>query len=81
MCQCLPCECWWCNCCGACAGVAELMCCIGFWCCKPDELKRHSADCCYCFESSGCGVNCLCQGGVCCAPQWLQNYSKNLNGK
>ena len=78
MCQCLPCECWWCNCCGACAGLGEVLCCIGFWCCKPEELKAHSPDCCYCFETSGCGGNCFCYGGICCAPKWLQNYSNSI---
>ena len=78
MCQCLPCECWWCNCCGTCAGLSELFCCIGYWCCKPEELKQQSQDCCYCFETSGCGGNFFCYGGVCCAPKWLQNYSNSI---
>lgn len=79
MCQCLPCECWWCNCCGVCAGISSLNLCLGFWCCKPDEMKIQSDSCCYCFDSTGCGSNILCYGGVCCAPTWLRNYSKNLS--
>lgn len=81
MCQCLPCDCWWCNCCGVCGGFSELMCCFGFWCCKPDEMLRQSSACCYCCESSGYGGNFFCHGGVCCAPLWLQTYSKVANGK
>ncbi len=81
MCQCLPCECWWCNCCGTCAGFAYLYCCCGFWCCKNDEMKRVSDACCYCCESSGYGGNFFCYGCVCCAPTWLQTYSKVASGK
>ena len=81
MCQCLPCECWWCNFFGVCGGYAQLVCCIGYWCCKPEEMLRHSLACCYCCESSGYGYNCFCYGSVCCAPNWLQKYSKVANGK
>jgi len=82
MCQCLPCDCCWWNFCGTCGGCAELMCCLGWWCCQPDELKRALARdvCCLCCESSGYGGNCCCYGVVCCAPQWLQTYSKTLSG-
>ncbi len=41
----------------------------------------HSLACCYCCDSIGYGGNCFCYGSVCCAPAWLQNYSKIANGK
>ncbi len=80
MCQCLPCDCCWWNVCGACAGCAELYCCLGWWCCQPDELKRELKKdvCCFCCESSGLGSNFFCCGMVCCAQPWLQGYSKAL---
>ena len=81
MCQCLPCECWWCNCFGTCGGLAYLLCFCGYWCCKNEEMLRHNLSCCYCCETSGYGYNCFCYGSVCCAPNWLQRYSKMANGK
>ena len=31
MCQCVVCECWWCNYCGACyTGISMMYCCIGY---------------------------------------------------
>lgn len=30
------------------------------------------------FEYTGMGGNLLCTGLVCCAPLWIQNYSKNI---
>lgn len=44
-------------------------------------MLRHSLACCYCCETSGYGSNCFCYGAVCCAPNWLQRYSKMANGK
>ena len=81
MCQCLCCNCWWWNYCGVCAGYAQLHCCWGYWCCKPEEMNRHNSACCYCCENSGMGQHFFCYGSVCCAPQWLVNYSNQANGK
>lgn len=81
MCQCLPCDCCWWNCFGACAGFAELLCCAGFWCCQPDELRQQKEFCCLCCEGTGYGGNFFCSGMVLCAQPWLQAYSKNLSAK
>ena len=80
MCQCLCCNCWWWNYCGVCAGYAQLNCCWGYWCCKPEEMNRHNSACCYCCEQSGLGQHFFCYGSVCCAPSWLVNYSNQANG-
>lgn len=81
MCQCLPCNCWWCNIFGVCGGYSHLLLICGYWCCKPEEMLVHNLACCYCCESAGYGSNCFCYGCVLCAPTWLQNYSKVANGK
>lgn len=81
MCQCLCCNCWWWNYCGVCAGYAQLNCCWGYWCCKPEEMNRHNSACCYCCEQSGLGTHWFCYGSVCCAPAWLVNYSNQANGQ
>lgn len=44
-------------------------------------MLRQSLACCYCCETAGYGYNCFCYGSVCCAPNWLQRYSKLANGK
>jgi len=44
-------------------------------------MNRHNSACCYCCENSGLGNHCFCYGSVCCAPQWLVNYSNQANGK
>lgn len=50
MCQCLICDCWWCNYCGACdTGISMMYCCIGIWCCRPDKLEPAHSKGCYCF--------------------------------
>lgn len=77
MCQCMVCDCWWMNCCGACAGLSDNLCCIGFWCCSPDSFPPEAKKCCFCFESTGFGGNCLCTGGVCCVPDWLKKWSSS----
>lgn len=81
MCQCLLCDCCWWNICGANAGFAYLLCCAGFWCCQPAELESQKKFCCLMCESSGLGSSFFCLGSAFCAPQWLQNYSKNLSAK
>lgn len=76
MCQCLCCGCWWCNICGVCcAGVHEAMCCCGCWVCKPDDLTQIDPDCCHMCQCVGSGGNFLCQGSVCCAPEYLKKWS------
>jgi len=49
MCEALPCECCWVNCCGEVNGFAKLAMCFGFWMCKNDRLKSYSPQCCYCL--------------------------------
>jgi hypothetical protein len=44
-------------------------------------MNRHNSACCYCCENSGMGQHLFCYGSVCCAPQWLINYSNQANGK
>ena len=77
MCQCLICDCWWCNFCGVCcAGLSEHYLCCSYWCCKPDDLKKFNDKCCICFDGfEGFGGNCFCQGNVCCAPDYLKKWS------
>jgi hypothetical protein len=79
--QCLPCNCWWCNCFGVCAGCAHLHNWWGYWCCKPNELLVQSPESCYCCQTTGHGYNCFCFGSVCFAPEWLTRYSKVLTGE
>ena len=77
MCQCMICECWWVNYCGVCcAGVAAFGCCYSYWCCKHESLVPFDKECCHCCDGfAGWGNNCFCQGGVCCAPDYLKKWS------
>ena len=77
MCQCMVCDCWWCNFCGVCcAGWAEMMCCCSCWCCKPDDLQQFDKECCHCCDGcAGYGGNMFCQGGICCSPDYLKKWS------
>ena len=80
MCQCLCCECWWCNYCGVCcAGWHWAACCCSCWACKPIEMMNFDPDCCHCCLWSGYGHNCFCLGNVCCAPVPLKQYSKFMS--
>ncbi len=76
MCECLLFDCLWCNVCGHYAGCSNMNCCIGIWCCKPDDMERLSPGWCYCCEYTGCGANCLWWGAIAFAPEWLRNYQK-----
>lgn len=76
MCQCLICDCCWCSWCDiACLGVGYQLCCLGFWCCKHDQVQAFDPKCCTCCERTGFGSECCCLGTVCCAPEWLQKFS------
>ena len=48
MCQCIFADCWWCNCCDTCMGIAQRLFCIGFWLCRPDDFPPE-VKCCTCF--------------------------------
>lgn len=81
MCQCMLCDCCWWNCFGVCcAGLSQNWICIGYWCCKPQELAALDPDCCKCFSCAGWGGNCFCYGEICCVPEAVKNYSKIKNG-
>lgn len=75
MCQCVVCDCLWCNIGGTCAGLSSLYCCFGVWCCQPDELRNLKPSCCLCLECTGLGANVLCLGCVFFAQDWLKSYS------
>ena len=78
MCQCILCDCWWCNWCGVCcAGWADHELCCSCWICKPDDLLMIDPECCHCCDGcAGYGGNFFCQGSICCAPDWVRNWSK-----
>ena len=79
MCQCVACDCWWCNFCGiCCAGWHWAYCCLGCWVCKPVEMSNPA--CCQCCTCTGCGHNFFFYGGVCCAPDYVKDYSRLMNG-
>ena len=80
MCQCICCDCWWINCCGACAGWHYAWCLCSCWICKPLEILAFDPNCCNCCICTGYGGNLCCYGGVCCAPDAVKNYSRVLNG-
>lgn len=77
MCQCVLCSCWWCDvgkpCC---MGLGVGFCCFGIWCCKPDEIQSFHASSLICCEQTGFGTVCCCVAKICCAPEWLIQYSK-----
>lgn len=74
MCQCIIADCWWCNCCGiCCAGWLYALCCVSCWLCKPLELINE--ECCHIGFCAGYGGNLCCYGSVCCAPEYLIQYS------
>lgn len=82
MCQCMLCDCCWWNCFGVCcAGLSQNWICIGYWCCKPQELAALDPDCCKCFSCAGWGGNCFCYGEICCVPEAVKSYSKIKNGQ
>ena len=77
MCQCLLCDCWWCNFCGVpCGGVGINYLCFSLWCCKADDYLKIDPTACHCCEFVGIGGNCFCFGDVCCAPEYLKQWSK-----
>jgi hypothetical protein len=77
MCQCLICDCWWCNVCGVCcAGVAYNYLCCSIWCCKAEDLQKIDANLCHCCTFEGLGGNFCCYGEICCAPDYLKQWSK-----
>jgi len=60
---------------GKCEGCALMVFFVGVWCCKTERMTSgYSGDCCYCFESIGCGGNLACIGLACCIPDWLNHY-------
>ena len=79
MCQCICCNCWWCNYCGACAGLHYAECIWSCWLCKPVELERFDPDCCHICACDGCGANYCCCGEICCAPYAVKEWSALLN--
>ena len=80
MCQCVLCDCWWCNVLGiCCAGIHFAYCCASCWVGRPDQLQNQ--DCCKCCEFVGCGDNCFCCGSVLCAPDYIKAFSKALSGE
>lgn len=79
MCQCIIADCWWCNACGVpCGGISQELIYCGCWICKQPTLEAIKPDCCICGECVGWGGNTLCWGGICCAPDWVKNYSKKV---
>ncbi len=79
MCQCMIADCCWVNCCGVfCAGLAENMLFCSCWICKQPILETIKPGCCICGEMVGLGGNGFCTGYICCAPDWVKNYSKKL---
>lgn len=77
MCQCLVCDCMWCNMCKVgCPGLSLNCCCCSVWCCKSEELDSFNYNCITCCEKSGLGAACLGFALICCAPEWLGRYSK-----
>jgi hypothetical protein len=82
MCQCVICDCWWCNLCGACcAGWHWSFFVISCWVCKPLELVGFDPECCHCCTWTGYGGNFFCYGSLCCAPEAVKMYSRTLNGE
>lgn len=81
MCQCLVCDCWWCNWCGVCcAGWHYAFFCLACWLCKPIEMQNFDPDCCKCLAWTGYGGNFFCYGNVCCAPESVKMFSRFMNG-
>lgn len=77
MCQCMLCECWWCNFCGVfCGGCAHHGLCYSYWCCKPQDFEQIDPNICHCCSFEGLGGNCCCYGDVMCAPFHLQQWSR-----
>lgn len=80
MCQCVILDCWWCNCCGEmCAGWTEALLCMSCWILKPQEMSNQA--CCSCCTWTGCGNNFFCYGGICCAPDYVKDFSRLKGGK
>jgi hypothetical protein len=75
MCQCILCDCWWLNFCGACAGLHHAHGCCSYWLCKPAELMTFDPYVCHCCECDGIGSNHCCYGGIFCAPPSVKNWS------
>ena len=80
MCQFLCCDCWWCNWCGAYAGVHNAACICSYWLCKPDDLSAIDPECCHICACDGWGGNCCCWGDICCAPDSVKQWSQMMSG-
>ena len=82
MCQCIVCDCWWINLCGApCAGWHNAWFLCSCWLCKPLEMLAFDPNCCNCCIWTGYGGNCCCYGCLYCAPEAVKLYSRTLNGE
>jgi hypothetical protein len=80
MCQCVLCDCWWCNLCGEfCAGAAINFFVLGCWVLKPEDMKNPA--CCSACTWTGLGDNLFCWGGICCAPDYVKDWSRAKGGK
>ena len=76
MCNCIVADCWWCNGCDLCVGFSTNLCCVSFWCCRPDDFPWQGDQCCIYFRCTGYGGNLGCFGGVCCSPWWLRSWAR-----
>lgn len=80
MCQCLCCDCWWCNFGGVpCGGIHLGLCLCSFWMCKPIELQTMDPDFCKLCAFDGLGSNLCCIGSICCASDFVRMWSKKLS--
>lgn len=78
MCQCVLCDCLWLNMCGVCcAGLHLALGCMACWMCKPIEMANQEN--CEIGTYTGCGKNVFCQGMLCCAPEYVKQYSQLMN--
>jgi hypothetical protein len=81
MCQCICCDCWWCNYCGIlCGGWHNAFCLCSIWCCKPLDLMNIDPHCIHLCKCDGWGQNFFCWGNVCCAPETVKAWSKMRSG-
>jgi len=81
MCQCICCDCWWCNLFGVCCGGLHLAACIfSCWICKPELMKQFDAECCHICACDGCGGNMCFSGQICCAPSPVKQWSSMVRG-
>ncbi len=76
MCQCVLCDCCWCNVCGIpCAGWLYSLCFCSCWLFKPEDLQKLNDKCCVIGECTGLGGNFFCCGEVWCAPDYIKQWS------